>query len=88
MKTLLVPTFKYVQNQGYKFKGHKEVKVKNRMNSKDYIKVTSVLPGLPVGYCSELYDITEKQKPIEVTRFYDLRQNGVKQLKGHFITIK
>ena len=62
MKTLLVPTFKHVQNQGYKFVKNEEVKVKNKMNSKDYIKVTNCLPGLPVGYCSELYDITETKK--------------------------
>tara|TARA_R110002020_G_scaffold144907_1_gene318097 strand:- start:6 stop:275 length:270 start_codon:yes stop_codon:yes gene_type:complete len=88
MKTLIVPKFNYVDNQGYKFNKYVEVKVKNKMNSKDYIKVTQVLPGLTVGYCAELYDIAEKKNPIEITRFYDIRQRSVKQLKGYFITLK
>ena len=88
MKTLIVPTFKHENNVGYKFKSYKEVKVKNKMNSKDYIKVASHLPGLTVGYCGELYDIAELKNPIEVTRFYDIRQRSVKQLKGYYITVK
>lgn len=87
MKTLLVPTFEPTC-KGYRFLKYKEVKVKNKPNSKDYIKVTNALPGLPVGYCSELYKITETAKPIEIIRFYDLRQQGTKQLKGFFIRLK
>lgn len=88
MKTLIVPTFKHVHNQGYKFNKNIEVKVKNKMNTKDYLKVAESLPGLTVGYCAELYDIAQIRKPIEITRFYDIRQRSVKQLKGYFITLK
>jgi hypothetical protein len=88
MKTLLIPTFKYVTGQGYKFIKNKEVKVKNNMNSKDYIKVAQLLPGLTVGYCADIYKIAETKKRIEITRFYDIRQRSVKQLKGYFITLK
>lgn len=84
MKTLLVPQF----NEQRKFIGTKEVKVKNKMDNKDYQKVTKHLPGFAVGYCSELYRIAETQKPIEITRFYDARQRGLNGLKNYFITVK
>jgi hypothetical protein len=84
MKTLQIPKFK--KSDKYKFIGFKKVKVKNKMNSKDYIKVVSELPGMAVGYCAELYNILESKKPIEITRFYDVRQSP-QFLKGHFITV-
>jgi hypothetical protein len=86
MKTILVPQFNEFEN--YKFTGLKEVKIKNKPNTKDYNKVTKALPGMCVGYCPAIYTIAETNKPIEVVDFYDIRQKGVKKLKGHFITLK
>ena len=85
MKTLLVPTFDEFND--YKFKGFTTVKIKNKPNTKDYNKVTSKLPGMCVGYCPALYLIGETKKPIEIIHFYDIRQKGVKKLKGYFITV-
>ncbi len=86
MITLLVPTFDEFNN--YKFKGNKEVKIKNKPNTRDYNKITKVLAGMCVGYCSAVYTIGKTKKPIDITDFYDIRQRGVKKLKGYFITIK
>lgn len=86
MKTLQVPQFNEFDN--FKFVGYKEVKVKNKMNTADYNKITSVLPGMCVGYCPAIYTIAETKKPIEIIHFYDIRQRGVKKLKGFFITLK
>jgi hypothetical protein len=83
MKTLLVPSFDYENN----FIGYKEVKVKNKMDHKDENKVLNILPGFKQGYCPALSKITETREPIEITRFYDVRQRGVKKLKNLFITI-
>lgn len=86
MKTLIIPILDEFNN--YKQKGFKEVKIKNNPDAKDYHKITNVLPGLCVGYCPEVYSIGETKKPIEIIDFYDIRQKGVKKLKGHFITLK
>lgn len=86
MITLLVPYFDEFNN--FKLLGHKEIKVKNKMDTKDYNKITSVLPGMCVGYCSDIYKIAEKKQPIEITEFYDIRQKNVKKIKGHYITLK
>ena len=85
MITLQVPFFDEFDN--LKFLGYKEVKVKNKIKTEDYNKITSVLPGMCVGYCPEIYKIAETKEPIEVTRFYDIRQKSVKKLKGYFITL-
>lgn len=86
MKTLQVPQFDEFNN--YKFTGFKDVKVKNKMNTEDYNKITNALPGMCVGYCPAIYNIAENKKPIEVIHFYDIRQKGVTKLKGYFITLK
>jgi hypothetical protein len=83
MKTLLVPAFDYEN----KFTGYKKVKVKNKLDHKDENKVLGFLPGIPQGYCPALSKITETKEPIEITRFYDIRQRGVKKLKNYFITV-
>ena len=85
MKTLQVPTFDEFNH--LKFIGFKKVKVKNKMNTKDYHKITAVLPGMVVGYCPEIYDIAKTKKPIEIIHFYDIKQRDVKKLKGYYITI-
>lgn len=84
MKTLLVPSFDY----DTKFIGYKEVKVKNKMDHADEMKVLEILPGFKCGYCPALSKITETKEPIEITRFYDIRQRGAKKLKNFFITLK
>ena len=93
MKTLLVPKFKVVWPVGKKhheheFVGYVEVKVKYNPDSEDYQKVTAILPGLACGFCQEFFTITKTGKPIEIIHFYDIRQGGVKKLKGYFITVK
>lgn len=85
MKTLLIPKFDL---NSLKFLKYKEVKIKNKPNTKDYNKVAQELPGFPQGYCPAIYNILETKKPIEITRFYDKRQRGSRKLKGHFITLK
>ena len=75
MKTLSVPTFDHEN----KFTGYKKVKVKNKIDRADEI---------PQGYCPALSKITETKEPIEITRFYDVRQIGIKKLKNLFITIE
>lgn len=83
---LQVPTFDEFNH--LKFNGYKIVKIKNKPNTDDYNKITTVLPGLPQGYCSAIYEIGKTKEPIEVTRFYDGRQGkGVNKLKGYFITV-
>ena len=84
MKTLQVPTFNEFNN--LKFTGFKTVKVKNKMKTKDYHKITNLLPGMCVGYCPDIYDIAKNKKPIEIIHFYDIRQRSVNKLKGYFIT--
>lgn len=86
MINIQVPTFD--EFKSLKFDGYKIVKIKNKPDSKDYQKITHLLPGLPQGYCSGFYDIGKNKKPIEITRFYDGRQGkGLKKLKGYFITV-
>ncbi|HEY9341914.1 MAG TPA: hypothetical protein VIQ23_10050 [Hanamia sp.] len=84
MKTLSVPTFDHEN----KFTGYKKVKVKNKIDHADEMKVLNLLPGFPQGYCPALSKITETKEPIEITRFYDVRQRGIKNLKNLFITIE
>jgi hypothetical protein len=85
MKTLLIPKFDI---NSLKFLGHKEVKIKNNPNTKDYNKVVEQLPGFPQGYCPSIYNILISKKPLEITSFYDKRQRGSRKLKGYFITVK
>ena len=83
---LQVPTFDEFNH--LQFKGYKVVKIKNNPDSKDYNKITALLPGLPQGYCSAIYKISETKNPIEAVEFYDIRQGkGLKKLKGYFITV-
>lgn len=84
MVTLQIPKFDTFGNKFLKFV---TVKIKNKPNTKDYHKVINELAGFPQGYVAEIYTIGETKKPIEVSRFYDLRQRGSRKLKGHFITV-
>jgi hypothetical protein len=91
MKTLLVPKFKAVWSVGkkrhtYEFDKYVKVKIKNNPDSADYVKVIRYLPGIQQGYVPEFYTITKTLKPIEITDFYDIRQNA-KILKGFYISV-
>jgi hypothetical protein len=83
MIKLLVPKF----DKDLNFVGHSKVCVKNKIDTKDYNKIASVLPGLPQGYCEEIYSIGKTKKPIEITRFYDPRQRDISKIKNRFITV-
>lgn len=87
MITIQIPTFDEFNN--YKFVKFVKVKVKNKMDSKDYGKITKLLPGVPQGYCGKIYTIAKTKKPIDVTSFYDIRQNRkiLRIMKGNFITV-
>jgi len=92
MITLLVPSFKTVWPVGakhheYEFTGYVQVEVNDQPNDADYQKVTSILPGIPCGYCPALYEIGKTRQPIPITSFYDSRQRGVNKLKCYFISI-
>jgi len=83
MIKLRIPKF----DRDLNFVGYSQVAVRNKMNSVDYNKVVSLLPGMPQGYCKEIYDIYKTKKPIEITKFYDIRQRGLKKIRNQFITI-
>ncbi len=83
MIKLSVPKF----DKDLNFIGHSEVVVKDKMDTQDYVKIACALPGMPVGYCEEIYDIGNVKKPIEITKFYDPRQRGFDKIKNQFITI-
>lgn len=83
MKTLIIPKL----DENIKFCGYTRIKVKNKMTSSDVKKVLEQLPGLPQGYCGEIYTITQTKTPIELIRFYDIRQRGVRKLKNLFIAV-
>lgn len=82
MKTLLIPTFNEFRN--YEFVEYKKVKVKNKMDTKDYNKIASLLPGVPCGYCHSIYNI-DTLKKVEIRGFYDIRQKNVNKLKNYYI---
>ena len=83
---LQVPTFD--EWNGLRFNGYKIIKIKNNPKTVDYQKITTLLPGIPQGYCSSLETLHKTKKPIPITDFYDIRQGrGVKKLKGYFITV-
>ena len=75
--------------KNYKFIGFKQVKIKNKPSSKDYNKVTNILPGIPQGYCKDFFDIVKTKQTIEAKHFYDVRQGGksLNKLKGYFIRV-
>lgn len=82
MKTILLPIFDEFEN--YKLTHYKEVKIKNKPDHKDYIKVCRMLPGIPQGGSGAL---NRNEFPIEIQSFYDMRQNS-KRFKGYYITLK
>jgi len=79
MKTLQIPKF----DEKLNFVGYKNITVKNKLDYETQMKVIHELPGIPQGYCPELENII---KPIEITRFYDSRQN-TRKLKHFFISV-
>ncbi len=84
MIQLLIPTF----DDKINFIGNVTLEVNDIIQYDDYNKICKLLPGTPCGYCNSIATIGETKQPIEITRFYDIRQKGVKKLKRYFITLK
>lgn len=80
---LSVPTF----DDNLKFIKNVTIEVNKNLNTKDYNAICRLLPGMTVGYCAEIYDIAKNKKPIEITGFYDIRQRGIKKVKGYYINL-
>ena len=83
MKTLIVPI---LDEFTMKFKNYEFVNVNDDPTHEDYSRVMRLLPGLPCGYASAFFSITKTGEPIELTRFYDGRQNA-RKLKNYFIAL-
>ena len=64
--------------------GTTEVMINDNPNTEDYNKVVREFPGIPCGYCKELYTTIGR---IDMIDFYDIRQKNIKRLKGLFIEI-
>ncbi len=80
---IIIPKF----DEKIKFAGYKTVSVKKHMDFEDEQKILQELPGFPQGYCSSLGKITQTKTPIELTRFYDIRQRGSTKLRGYYIAV-
>lgn len=86
MKTVLVPTFDEFNK--YSFVKNVKVKIRNKPTSKDVLKITALLPGIPMGGVGRepLKDLlTEGSK--DVRSFYDTRQN-TRKLKGYKVLLQ
>ena len=80
MKRVIIPTL----NEQLKQVGSVDVIINDNPNTEDYNKVVREFPGIPCGYCRELYTTIGR---IEMIDFYDIRQKNIKRLKGLFIEI-
>ena len=83
MSKLVIPRF----DEKGKFVKHEIFEVtKNFTTEEQYIIINS-LPGVPMGYCPEFANILKTKKSIEITSFYDARQDYSRKLKNFYISV-
>jgi hypothetical protein len=80
---LSIPTF----DDNLRFIKNITIEINKKIGTNEYNRITQILPGMCVGYCEDIYSIAETKTPIEIIHFYDIRQKGVKKLKGYFIKV-
>ena len=72
----------------YEFTGYKTVRIKNKPDSKDWNKITALLPGIPMGsFGPRTVESFLKDGKREVRSFYDARQN-TRKFKNFYVTIE